>query len=41
VAVEKAVYTVIDRGVLPVDVAPAGSKAATTVEAGQAVVKAL
>jgi 3-isopropylmalate dehydrogenase len=41
VAIEKAVYVVIDRGILPTDVAPAGSKAATTVEAGQAVVAAL
>jgi len=41
VAVEKAVYAVVDRGVLPVDIAPPGSKAATTVEAGRAVVAAL
>ena len=41
VAVEKAVYAVIERGVLPADIAPTGSKAATTVEAGQAVVAAL
>jgi 3-isopropylmalate dehydrogenase len=41
VAVEKAVYAVVDHGVLPADIAPAGSKAATTVEAGQAVVAAL
>jgi len=47
VAIEKAVYGAVDRGVLPADIAPAGSaatagfKAATTVEAGQAVVAAL
>ena len=41
VAVEKAVYDVVDRGVLPTDIAPAGSKGASTVEAGQAVVAAL
>ena len=41
VAVEKAVYAVVDRGVLPTDIAPTGSKAATTIEAGQAVVAAL
>jgi 3-isopropylmalate dehydrogenase len=41
VAVEKAVYVVVDRGVWPADITPAGSKAATTVEAGQAVVAAL
>jgi hypothetical protein len=40
-AIEKSVYTVVDRGVLPADIAPAGSKPATTVEAGQAVVAAL
>jgi len=40
-AVEKAVYDVVDRGILPVDIAPAGSKAVNTVEAGQAVVQAL
>jgi 3-isopropylmalate dehydrogenase len=39
--VEKAVNAAIDRGVLPVDIAPAGSKGATTVAAGQAVVAAL
>jgi 3-isopropylmalate dehydrogenase len=40
-AVERAVNTAIDRGVLPADVAPAGSPGATTVAAGQAVVDAL
>jgi 3-isopropylmalate dehydrogenase len=40
-AIEKAVYAVVERGVLPADIAPAGSKPATTVEAGQAVVAAL
>ena len=40
-AVEKAVGTAIDRQVLTVDIAPPGSKPATTVEAGQAVVAAL
>jgi 3-isopropylmalate dehydrogenase len=40
-AVEKAVYGVVERGILPADIAPAGSKSATTVEAGQAVVAAL
>jgi len=40
-AVEKAVYGVVDKGVLPADIAPAGGKAASTVEAGQAVVAAL
>jgi 3-isopropylmalate dehydrogenase len=37
-AVEKAVDRAVERGVLPVDIAPSGSKAASTVEAGQAVV---
>ena len=41
VAVEKAVYAVVERGILPTDIAAPGSKAATTVEAGQAVVAAL
>jgi len=41
VAVEKAVYAVVDRGVLPVDIAPAGFQGASTIEAGQAVVAAL
>jgi 3-isopropylmalate dehydrogenase len=41
VAIEKAVYEVVDRGVLPADIAPKGSKPATTVEAGRAVVAAL
>jgi 3-isopropylmalate dehydrogenase len=41
VAVEKAVYAVVDRGVLPVDIAPAGTQGANTIEAGQAVVAAL
>ncbi len=40
-AVEKAVSLAVERGVLTADIAPAGSKAATTVEAGQAVVAAL
>jgi 3-isopropylmalate dehydrogenase len=40
-AVEKAVGAAIDRGVLTADIAPAGAKAASTVEAGQAVVAAL
>jgi len=40
-AVEKAVAVAIDRNVLTADIAPAGAKAATTVEAGQAVVSAL
>jgi 3-isopropylmalate dehydrogenase len=40
-AVEKAVEAAIDRGVLTQDVAPPGARAATTVEAGQAVVTAL
>jgi 3-isopropylmalate dehydrogenase len=40
-AVERAVGLAIERGVLTADVAPAGTKAATTVEAGQAVVAAL
>jgi 3-isopropylmalate dehydrogenase len=41
VAVEKAVYAVVDRGVLPVDIAPTGTQGASTIEAGQAVVAAL
>jgi 3-isopropylmalate dehydrogenase len=41
VAVEKAVYDVVDRGVLPVDIAPAGTQGASTIEAGQAVVAVL
>jgi len=41
VAVEKAVDAAIERGVLPADIAPAGGKPASTVEAGQAVVAAL
>jgi len=41
VAIEKAVYDVVDRGILTADIAPTGSQAATTVEAGQAVVAAL
>jgi 3-isopropylmalate dehydrogenase len=41
VAVEQAVGAAIDRGVLTADIAPAGAKTATTVEAGQAVVAAL
>ncbi len=40
-AIEKAVYSVVERGVLPADIAPAGSQPAATVEAGQAVVAAL
>jgi 3-isopropylmalate dehydrogenase len=40
-AIEKAVYLAIERGVLPGDVALAGSKGASTVEAGRAVVAAL
>jgi 3-isopropylmalate dehydrogenase len=40
-AVEKAVATAIDRGVLTLDIAPAGGKGATTAEAGAAVVAAL
>jgi len=40
-AVETAVGAAIDRGVLPADIAPPGGKAATTVEAGQAVAAAL
>jgi 3-isopropylmalate dehydrogenase len=40
-AVEKAVGVAIEHGVLTADVAPAGVKAASTVEAGQAVVAAL
>jgi 3-isopropylmalate dehydrogenase len=42
VAIEKAVYGAVERGVLPADIAPAaGRKPATTVEAGQAVIAAL
>lgn len=42
VAVEKAVNAAIDAGVLPADIiGPAGGKAASTVEAGQAVVAGL
>jgi 3-isopropylmalate dehydrogenase len=41
IAVEKAVYAVVDRGVLPVDIAPTGTQGASTIEAGQAVVAAL
>ena len=41
VAVEKAVYAVVDRGVLPVDIAPTGTQGASTIEAGQADVAAL
>jgi len=40
-AVESAVSRAIDRGVLTADVAPSGAAAATTVQAGQAVVEAL
>jgi 3-isopropylmalate dehydrogenase len=40
-AVEAAVSAAIERGVLPGDVAPAGTRAATTAEAGAAVVSAL
>jgi 3-isopropylmalate dehydrogenase len=40
-AVEAAVGAAIDRGVLPGDVAPAGTRAATTTEAGAAVMTAL
>ena len=40
-AVENAVSGAIERGVLPGDIAPPGTKAATTVEAGQAVVVGL
>jgi hypothetical protein len=41
VAVESAVSRAIDRGVLTADVLPAGVPAATTVQAGQAVVEEL
>ncbi|MGB8294911.1 MAG: 3-isopropylmalate dehydrogenase [Polyangia bacterium] len=41
VAVEAAVSRAIDRGVLTADVVPAGAFAATTLQAGQAVVEAL
>jgi 3-isopropylmalate dehydrogenase len=40
-AVEKAVGVAIDRGVLTADITPAGGKAATTAQAGQAVVSAI
>jgi 3-isopropylmalate dehydrogenase len=40
-AVESAVSAAIDRGVLTADVVPAGAPAATTVQAGQAVLEAL
>jgi len=40
-AVEKAVSAAIDRGVLTADIAREGAKAASTIEAGQAVVGAL
>jgi 3-isopropylmalate dehydrogenase len=40
-AVEQAVDQAIERGVLPVDIAPKGGKSASTVAAGQAVVAAL
>ena len=40
-AVESAVSATIDRGVLTADVVPAGAPAATTVQAGQAVLEAL
>jgi 3-isopropylmalate dehydrogenase len=40
-AVEAAVRQAIDRGVLPADVAPAGTVAATTTQAGAAVLDAL
>ena len=40
-AVESAVSAAIDRGVLTADVVPAGAHAATTVQAGQAVLEAL
>jgi 3-isopropylmalate dehydrogenase len=40
-AVEAAVSRAIDRGVLTADVVPVGASAATTVQAGQAVVEAL
>jgi 3-isopropylmalate dehydrogenase len=40
-AVEKAVYGVVDRGVLTADIAALGSSAVGTVQAGQAVVDAL
>ncbi len=41
IAIEKAVYAVVDRGVLPVDIARPGTKAVGTIEAGQAVVAAI
>jgi 3-isopropylmalate dehydrogenase len=41
VAVESAVEQAINRGVLTADIVPPGSPAATTVQAGQAVVEAL
>ena len=41
VAIEKAVNTAVDKGILPADIAPAGSKVVGTVEAGAAVVAAL
>jgi 3-isopropylmalate dehydrogenase len=41
VAVEKAVSAAVDAGVLTADIAPAGSKAASTIEAGNAVLAAL
>jgi 3-isopropylmalate dehydrogenase len=40
-ALEKAVDVAVDAGVLTADIAPAGSKAASTVEAGNAVLAAL
>ena len=40
-AVERAVDTALDRGVFPVDIAPAGGGPASTSAAGDAVVAAL
>ena len=41
VAIENAVNSAVDKGILPADIAPVGSKAVGTVEAGAAVVAGL